>query len=96
MSDLEIQMQDVGDFWKEKMPMMTMEELAELIQAISKFQRSEGGDLTQVYNDLVKEMADVYISIHALMWWYTDNESMYDCFKDDIMAAVVEKLNKKY
>lgn len=101
MSDLEVKMKDVGDYWNQKMPMMAMEECAELIQAISKFERADiviedrNGE-NSLYNNLVKEMADVYISIHALMWWYTSNDSMYEVMKDDVADAIVAKLNKKY
>lgn len=101
MSDLEVKMKDLGDYWNQKMPMMAMEECAELIQAISKFERADiviedRNVENSLYNNLVKEMADVYISIHALMWWYTDNDSMYEVMKEDVADAIVAKLNKKY
>ena len=100
MSDLEVKMQDVAHYWGHKMPMMAMEECAELIQAISKIERceeDEDGFLTEKGNmeykirldELKDEIRDVYISIRAIMHTYKIGE-------EDIMERVYNKLNKKY
>ncbi len=100
MSDLDVKIQDVANYWNYKMPMMAMEELAETIQAISKVERceeDEDGFLTAKGNreylirldELKDEIRDVYISLRALMYTYRISE-------DDIMERVEKKLNKKY
>ena len=96
MSDLEVKMKDVAHYWGHKMPMMAMEECAELIQAISKFERATiPNNESEEYKNLVKEIADVYISMNALISWYAPG-AFYGQMKDDIMEAVENKLNKKY
>lgn len=105
MSDLEVKMQEVGEWWNSKMPMMAMEECAELVQAISKFERNDlfEPEIKNVYGNLVKEIADVYISIHALIHWYGEEygdlleiPNYEEQMKEDIMSAIEAKLNKKY
>lgn len=105
MSDLEVKIQDVAHYWGHKMPMMTIEECAELIQAISKFERNDLFEpgIKNVYGNLVEEIADVYISIHALIHWYgelygdlLEIPNYEERMKEDIMSAIEDKLNKKY
>lgn len=78
---------EVNTYWGDKMPMMAMEELAELAQAISKFERNPNS--VDAQDNFLKECADVYISIAALM-------HRYELDPSDILDKVDEKLNKKY
>lgn len=87
---------DIEDFWGNQMPMMTMEELGELIQAISKVERGFASinqigieDFDKRLKDVIAEMADVYISCRALM---VD----YHIDTDEVEAAIKQKLSKKY
>lgn len=54
-------------FWNDRVPMMVMEECAELIQAISKFNRHMNPETSQ---DLIDEIGDVYISLEMLRQYY--------------------------
>lgn len=58
---------EIDNYWKELMPMMAIEELAELQQAISKIERNNN---KQTKQDLITEMADVIISMAALEYRY--------------------------
>ena len=79
------------------MPMMAMEEAAEFTQAISKLERyrSIGGyrpdDVTDelLVEDVIKEAADLLISISAL-------GSRYEFSLGDVERAAFKKLEKKY
>ena len=71
------QCREVTRRWKNKMPMLCMEECAELIQAISKMERV--GDIQPEFvtpneanrrQDLIDEMGDVLIAIEALKNYY--------------------------
>ena len=42
MSDLDVKIQDVANYWDYNMPMMAVEECGEVIQAISKVERAIG------------------------------------------------------
>lgn len=57
---------DVDNYWAEKMPMMAMEEMGELIQALSKKER----DPSLPTDDIEDEIRDVSICIGALMQHY--------------------------
>lgn len=76
---------EVAEFWGAQMPMMAMEEMAELIQAISKFERGK----PLATQAVIKEMADVYISLRSLMY-------MYSIDQGEIVKAIDNKLEKKY
>lgn len=85
---------DVEKYWGDKMPMMAMEEAAELVLAISKTERDvdEYGHLKyengEAWYNLVEEMRDMFISLLALQFRYgIDNET--------INKAINEKLNMK-
>lgn len=85
---------DVEKYWGDKMPMMAMEEAAELVLAISKTERDvdEYGHLKyengEAWHNLVEEMRDMFISLLALQFRYgIDNET--------INKAINEKLNMK-
>ena len=86
----------VSDFWGSQMPMNAMEEMAELIQAISKFERSfvDGKEPNlNIYQmrkgAIVIEIADVWIATIALMHYY-------DIDLGIIVEKMSEKLEKKY
>lgn len=83
----------VNEYWGDLMPMMTMEELSECIQAISKLERAlnsaDDKEIERRKNDLVKEMADVSISLDAL-------RCRYGIRWDDVSRRRKKKLNKKY
>lgn len=73
----------VAKYWSGRMPTMCMEELAELIQAISKKERlCRDSD-----EHLKEEIADVYISLYALM-------EHYYIESDEIIILMNEKLTK--
>lgn len=74
----------VNDHWGDKMPLMACEEMAELIQAISKFER--GKDNKQ---DIITEMADVWISCCALANRYNISEA-------EVGEAIWKKMDKRY
>ena len=106
MSDLDVQIQDVTDFWKHKMPMMAMEELSEVIQAISKVERArdvfrealeddiEVADAARYQIDKRKdELKDEIRDIYISMRALM---LYYGIDESDVMERVEEKLNKKY
>lgn len=75
----------VNKYWGDQMPIMCMEELAELIQAISKRERY----CMSATDGLKNEIADVYISLYAIM-------SHYDIDASEITELMNKKLKKKY
>lgn len=94
----------VGEHWGDDlMPMMAMEEAAELSQAISKHARMmhklDGSydDITaenfeaylQSREHLIEELGDMYISMRAIMHLACIPESR-------VWERINEKLNKKY
>ena len=106
MSDLDVKIQDVTDFWKHKMPMMAMEELSEVIQAISKVERArdvfrealeddvEVVDAARYQIDKRKdELKDEIRDIYISMRALM---LYYGIDESDVMERVEEKLNKKY
>lgn len=78
---------DVNEFWGDKMPMMAMEEMAELTHAISKVERK--GLSEDLRKNVIEEISDVYISIRAIM-------ERYGITEEEIGTRVDTKLNKKY
>ena len=54
----------VSEFWDDMMPILCMEELGELVQAISKVERDDKEDSR--VERLIDEMGDVLISVWAL------------------------------
>lgn len=77
---------NVAKFWGDRMPMMAMEECGELIQAISKDERYRN---TFTEDKLLEEMADVVISIYALM-------ALRELTPEDLQVKIDAKLSKKY
>ena len=106
MSDLDVKIQDVTDYWKHKMPMMAMEELSEVIQAISKVERArdvfrealeddiEVADAARYQIDKRKdELKDEIRDIYISMRALM---LYYGIDESDVMERVEKKLNKKY
>ena len=90
----------VSKFWGNMMPMMAMEEMAELIKAISKLERDMDGVEFErdpfdeepektLKQDIIAEMADVSISCAALC-------DRYKITPAEIGEAIFKKLDKKY
>jgi len=76
----------VAAHWGDRMPMMAMEECGELIQAISKDERYRN---TFTEEKLLEEMADVVISICALM-------ELRELTPEDLQEKIDAKLMKNY
>ena len=94
------QILSVKKYWNNKMPMMTIEEMAELTQAISKYERYT---CKENYDQIVKELADVYIALEAYQMYITnfnpkeeDGDLYWNKILDEVNEAVKAKLNKKY
>ncbi len=85
---------DVTDYWQNLMPMNTCEEAGELVQAISKMEREikckcRKEKIRDLKEELSKEIADMYISLRALMFYYGIEE-------DTIDRLAEKKLSKVY
>jgi hypothetical protein len=78
----------VWHHWKDDMPMMAMEELDELGQAISKYKREPTAERAE---NLKRELADVYIATEALFRMWGLNFGAEEC-----RQYMEEKLSKKY
>lgn len=78
---------EIANFWGDKMPMMAMEEMAELTKAISKIERK--GESEDRLAELIDEIGDVYISLSAIM-------ARYEIFEEDVNRRIENKVNKKY
>ena len=70
----------------ERQSLIAAEELAELIQAVSKMRRigSEDVDTLEAYDNLVEELADSLIVIHQL-------QEMYNIFDAEIQKKIDQK-----
>lgn len=96
---------DVSEYWRDRMPMMLMEEAGELIQAVSKYERKvmnpkpcEGGVAKFIRSEsldeemkyrVIEEMRDMYISMAAI-------QQQYGITPEEINKEIEKKLNKKY
>lgn len=86
---------DVANYWNDLLPIMLMEECAELQQAVSKFERYLNAEVTSesreraLRGNIVKEMADVQIAMLAYCEYFGIKP-------EDIFKATDEKLRKKY
>ena len=76
----------VGKYWGDRMPMMLMEECAELIQAVSKYERKP---CDETINNVIKEIADVKIALGAY-------QILHDISRDKVIEAMQTKLGKEY
>lgn len=98
------QCKGVEQFWTEKrLPIMVVEELAELQQAICKHDRFIRTDedypedeFCKIWDNMIAEMADVYISLEALQWMLSANFEDKLLLDKEIHAAIDKKLSKKY
>lgn len=94
--------EDVSNYWNDRMPMMLMEEAGELIQAISKYERkvmnpksdskstkSEPLNEEEMKYRVIEEMRDMYISMAAI-------QKQYGITPQEINSEIDKKLNKKY
>ena len=83
----------VNDHWGDKMPLMACEEMAELIKAISKFERHYDDEYNpkEQYQrqDIITEMADVWISCCALANRYNISEA-------EVGEAIWRKMDRRY
>ena len=84
--DIPSQSRVVGFYGSDAQAMVHAEELAELIQAISKMRRVKhrGGDDGQAYENLLEEIADVYICL-------TQMQTMYDIPNHAIQDMIYRK-----
>ena len=69
MVDFQTLANEIGDFWKDKMPIMISEECGELMQAVSKYERVDRNS-EQIKTDIINEMGDVIVTIFALAHYY--------------------------
>lgn len=58
---------DVRKHWGSRMPMMTMEECGELIQALTKHERKQ---TDETLDHVVEEIRDMYICLEALKGYF--------------------------
>lgn len=90
----------IANWWGDKYPLMACEECGELMQAVSKVERSNPerkSRYTMNYQvkdedlreNLIKELADVAIAIEVLSY-------RYDITDEELNLAIKAKLNKKY
>lgn len=70
---------------------MVMEECAELIQAVNKVLRN-GASNVEIFNNLVEEIADVYLVIEQLKMIYLIDDSSIE----DIMIQKITRQNNKF
>jgi NTP pyrophosphatase (non-canonical NTP hydrolase) len=94
---------DVQEYWRDRMPMMFMEECGEAIQAISKFERVTFDPIedstirekrgAEAEKGLIDELGDMYISLMAITLQY---RQMIDDFDEKLKTRIETKLNKKY
>jgi NTP pyrophosphatase (non-canonical NTP hydrolase) len=106
MSDLDVKIQDVANYWDYNMPMMAMEELAEAIQAISKVERANDVYIRAENTNEPKVADAAWRIVERRMDELKDEiRDVYISLKalmyrynieNDIMERVEEKLNKKY
>ena len=106
MSDLDVKIQDVANYWDYNMPMMAMEELAEAIQAISKVERANDVYIRAEQTNEPKVADSAWRIVKTRLDEFKDEVRdvyislralmYYYNIEDDIMERVEKKLNKKY
>lgn len=84
------------DLYGDKQYMVAVEEMAELMQAISKYLRIDNSgcdDVSQIekeaINNIAAEMADVYVMMEQL-------QLMLNIKSADIQAVINKKLNRQF
>ena len=98
------QCKGVEKFWTEKkLPVMVVEELAELQQAICKHDRwirsvedYPEEEFNKIWDMMIAEMADVYISLEAFQWMLSADHEDKLLLDKEIREAIDKKLSKKY
>ena len=86
----------IGFYGSEKQSMIHCEELAELIQAISKMRRASDDptvDSGEAYSNLVEEVADVCISIEQLQEIYGISDREIQWVVDKKCARQEERIH---
>lgn len=71
MEENEILLQAIAAYGENEQSRVAMEELAELIRAINKYHRAKTDEHRQ---NLIEEMADVYIMLHQISIMYDISE----------------------
>lgn len=83
---------DVMNYWGELLPMASMEECAELAQAISKMERKKAGKTpksgVKCRKNLIDEIGDVLICIYSLC-------QKYGISDDEIDKRIEYKMGKE-
>ena len=82
MEEEEILLQVIATYGKNEQSRVAMEELAELIRAINKYHRAKTDEHRQ---NLIEEMADVYIMLHQI-------SIMYDIDGEEVAAVIEDKV----
>ena len=82
------------NLYGDKQYMVAVEEMAELMQAISKYLRIENGGCAdaaqkEAVNNIAAEMADVYVMLEEL-------QLMLNIKNADIQAVIDKKLNRQF
>lgn len=82
------------NIYGDKQYMTAVEEMAELIQAISKYLRIENGGCSdaaqkEAVNNITAEMADVYVMLEELQF-------MLNIINADIRVVIDRKLNRQF
>lgn len=84
------------NIYGDKQYMTAVEEMAELMQAISKYLRIDNSgcyDMSQIQkeaiNNIAAEMADVYVLLEQLQF-------MLDIKNEDIQSVIDKKLNRQF
>ena len=82
------------NLYGDKQYMVAVEEMAELMQAISKYLRIENGSCSdaaqkEAINNIAAEMADVYVMLEQL-------QLMLNIKNGDIQAVIDKKLNRQF
>lgn len=95
--DFNFECGQVAHHWGERMPMMVMEEAGELIQAISKFERSEKDITSSEFDNLIDEIGDMTIALRAIQFHYWNLTSHeHNTIRTRVNQRIETKLKKKY
>ena len=98
---------EVAEYWGDKMPMMAMEEMAELIKAISKLERCMSVKVDEQESDLMNVLEELNDKQKSA--WLNVIEEIGDVFisckaimcrycisQELVDKRISDKLNKKY
>lgn len=84
---MEKEIENMVKYYNDMIPMLTVEECGKLIQAIPKLERTTGEKYVQSKNNLIKELANISISMVMLMIYYKID------FDKEVLPRIAEKLN---